>query len=109
MTQRTALVEGGEGIGDERPGWGRFQITEKGRLFVFYYVGGKNERGQSISENRLVEIHADGSHGKPVTIKLEKPLSSFFTATVRAGSRPSRTLDVFGDAGGKMRYARIRF
>ena len=108
VTRRVALVEGGEGLGDERPGWGRFHESEDGRLFVFHYVGGRNMEGRSISENRIVEIHADGSHGEPTAIKLEKPLSSFFTATVRAGCRPSNLIDVFGDIGGTMRYVRIR-
>ncbi len=108
VTRRVALVEGGEGLGNERPGWGRFHVSEDGRLFVFHYVGGRNMEGRSISENRIVEIHADGSHGEPTAIKLEKPLSSFFTATVRAGCRPSNLIDVFGDIGGTMRYVRIR-
>ena len=63
-------MEGGEGLGDERPGWGRFHESEDGRLFVFYYVGGRDAEGRSISENRIVEIHADGSHGEPTAIEL---------------------------------------
>jgi hypothetical protein len=106
--RRVALVEGGDGLGGERPGWGRFHVTEDGRLLVFHFVGGRDAAGRSIAENRIAEIHPDGSRGEPKTIRLEKPLSSFFTATVRAGSRPSDVIDVFGDTGGTMRYARIR-
>ena len=105
---RKALVEGGEGLGGERPSYARFQVTEDGRLFGFYHVGGTNARGESISEHRLVEIYPSGGHSEPVKITLQKPMRSFFTATIRAGCRPSHILDLFGDVGGTMRYVRIR-
>jgi hypothetical protein len=105
---RTALVEGGEGLGGERPSDARFQVTEEGRLFIFYHVGGTNARGEPISENRLVEVYPAGNHSEPVTVTLQKPLRSFFTATVRAGCQTSHILDLFGEVGGTMRYVRIR-
>ena len=109
IIRRIALEEGGEGLGGLRPKEARFQVTEDGRLFVFYYVQGKNEQGQSVSENRLVELDQDGNViGKPIPVQLEQPQKSFFTATVRAGCRPSHVLEIFGDVGGTMRYARIR-
>jgi hypothetical protein len=46
-----------------------------------------------------------------VRVPLERPLSNYMTATVRAGSAPSRTLDLLGtsaDRPGTVRYARVR-
>lgn len=108
VVSRTTLLEGGEGLGGLRPGYGRFHVTESGRLVVFYYVCGKDASGDLIAEHRLVEISPDGSLGQPVLVRLETPLSLFFTATVRAGCQPSNVLDIFGNSGGSMRYARIR-
>ncbi len=105
---RQAIVEGGEGLGGERPGYGRFQVTPEGGLFVFYYVGGSDKTGTSLSEHRLVEILPDGRLGTPLRVKLRNPIPTFFTATVRAGCRPSTILDVYGSVGTTMRYARIR-
>ena len=108
VTQRKKLVQGGEDLGGERPGDARFQITESGRLLVFYYVGGTTPDNKPLSENRLAEILPDGTIGKPITIKFEKPFSTFFSATTRAGCQPSNILDVYGQVDNTMRYARIR-
>lgn len=92
-------------VGDasgERAGNGRFQVSPDGRLFVIYYVGG------NVSENRIVEVLKDGVIGQAVKVPLQKPLSSFYTATPRAGCAPSYTIDMLGDLGGTMRYARVR-
>lgn len=102
VTVRRPVQEWKEGeASGERAGNGRFQVTPDGRLFVFYYVGG------SVSENRLVEVLPDG-FSAPVKVPLQKPLSSFYTATPRAGCAPSHTLDLLGDIGGTLRYARVR-
>jgi hypothetical protein len=102
---------GGEDLSDEIPGRGRFQVTADGRLYVFYYVGGKNADGQPVSENRLLEILPDGTQAEHQTIALEKPFTSFFTATWRAGCSPSDVLDIYGTrvgGGNTLSYARIR-
>ncbi|MFH1743553.1 MAG: hypothetical protein ABIH23_31505 [bacterium] len=104
---RTALVQGGEDLGGERPGDACFQVTEDGRLCAFYYVSGTDAQGTSISEHRLVEIDRDGGHSEPVVVKMQTPLGSFFSATMHAGCQPSNILDLFGDIGGTMRYVRI--
>ena len=44
-------------------------------------------------------------------VPLKYPLTSFFTASTRAGCLPSKTLDLLGTRAGKsdtMSYARIR-
>jgi len=88
------------------PGRGRFQVTQDNRLFVFYYVHGKDAH---FRENRVVEILDDQSISAPVKVTLQRPFSSFFTATVRGGSESSNVIDVFGkDEQHEMRYACIR-
>ena len=111
VVARDTLVRGGEGESGEVPGCARFQATPDGRLFVFYYCGGADAAGNPVSENRVIEILPNSGHTIPVKVTLEYPFTSFMTATQRAGSAPSQTLDVLGACAGKpltMRYARIR-
>lgn len=94
--------------GEIVPGKGRFQVTKDNRLFVFYYVHGGSD---DIKENRMVEIGLTGDHvlSKPVKIDVERPLSNFYTANIRAGTAPSSVLDVYGkDEANEMRYIRIK-
>ncbi len=93
---RSYLLDNGETIlGDPIP-TPRFHITPDGRLFVIYYVS--DEAG--LSENRMLEIRADGTPSDPMTLPLEHPLTQFFTATPRAGCTPSWTLDLLGHRRG---------
>jgi hypothetical protein len=108
---RNAIVEGGEGLSAEIGQWGRFQVAPGGRLFVAGYVNGRDAKGKALDENRLWEIHRDGSAGPAVRIPLKYPLMRYFTATVRGGSAPSTTLDMLGTtaaASNVLRYARVR-
>jgi hypothetical protein len=110
VSRRTLLVAE-EGKSNERPGRGRFQIAPDNRLFVFFYVSGSNSSGKSVSENRLLEILPDGSPSNSVPVPLKKPFTDFFTATVRAGSPPSKTVELLGTRQGSnatIRFARIR-
>ncbi len=104
---RQALVEGGEGLGNKRPGDGRFHITPDGRLWVIYYLSGTDAEGERFEENRLVEIQWDGTIYPEISLNMQKPLSRFFNNTVRAGCSPSPYIDLFGSQGNTMRYARI--
>jgi len=109
VTRRLTLQEWLEGgASAERPGEGRFQVLPDGRLLVFYFVGGKDAQGKALAENRLVEVLADGTLGNAVRVPLQTPLSSFFTATPRAGCAPALVIDLLGNVGTTMRYARIR-
>ena len=108
---RRTLLEAEEGRPNEVPGAARFQVAPDNRLFVFYYVSGTDSEGKPISENRLVELDRDGTAGAAVRVPLEHPFTAYFTATVRAGSPPSKTLDLLGQRAGApaaMSYARIR-
>lgn len=111
LVHKTRLAFGGEKQeSQEIPGWARFQATPEGRLFVFYYMRGKNAAGEPVNENRIREIFADGRLGEPVRVPLQHPLTTFFTACERGGSLPSEMLDVLGHASGipGLGYARIR-
>ncbi len=109
VTRRTLLEAGPEG--GEISGQGRFQITPDNRLYVIHYVSGKDRAGRPLSEDRLLELFPDGTCGAPIRVPLKKPFTSFFTATPRAGSPPSRTLELLGQRTGApltISYARIR-
>jgi hypothetical protein len=111
VVSRRTLVQGGEGLSGEVPSAGRFQVTADNRLFVFYYLGGQDAAGKRVSENRVMELHPGGAANESVPVPLKEPFTSFFTATVRAGSPPSNTLELLGQRGGKplaISYARIR-
>ena len=111
VVSRRTLVLAQEGGPNETPGAARFQVTPDGRLLVFYYVSGSDAEGKAVSENRLVEILPDGTAAEHVPVPLKQPLTGYFTATVRAGSPPSNTLDLLGTRVGAsttISYARIR-
>ena len=89
----------------------RFQVTPENRLFAVYYASGIDSAGKQVSENRVVELLSDGSLSPAVGLPLQKPFTSFFTATVRAGSPPSRTLEMLGERAGipmTISYAAVR-
>ncbi len=108
---RRTIVEAKEGESKEIASAGRFQVTPDGRLFVFYYVSGADAAGKRVSENRLVELLPGGTMGPHVRVAMKHPLRAYFTASTRAGSPPSATLDVLGhraDGRNTISYARIR-
>jgi hypothetical protein len=105
------LVIAEEGVSELIPGPARFQITPDDRIFVIYYVKGTDDAGLPVSENRIAEIHDDGSMSSSVRIPLSRPFTNFFTATVRAGSKPSDVIDLLGPQDGlknTISYARVR-
>jgi len=104
------LAQGGDGLSGEVPSAGRFQVTPDNRLFVFYYVGGADAAGKGLSENRLMELRPGGAASESVRVPLKVPFTSFFTATIRAGSPPSNTPELLGQRAGQplaIGYARI--
>jgi hypothetical protein len=111
VIDRRTLALATEGGSQEVPGRGRFQVTPDQRLFVCFYVSGKNREGRGISENRLLELRANGSVGEAVRVPLQKPFTEFFTATSRGGSPSSFVLDLLGQRAGAsttISYARVR-
>ncbi len=92
------------------PHFARFHVSKAGRLFVLCYVSGKDTSGQAMAENRIFELLTDGTITKPVTVPLAHPFVNFFTATVRAGSPSSDTIDILGQPAGQpntIAYAQI--
>jgi hypothetical protein len=66
---------------------------------VFFCVEGSDASGKTVREDRLMEVFPDGRLGEPVVVPMEHPLGGYlglFTATPRAGSPPSDTLDLLG-------------
>lgn len=111
IVARHTLVAVDEGEPEPIPHLPRFHVTPAGRLLLFYFVDGANLAGKRVAENRLMEIGKDGSIGPISRVPLVTPLTMYMTASVRAGSAPSRYLDLLGIAPGKphiIRYARIR-
>jgi hypothetical protein len=97
--------------GNQVPAFGRFQVTPESRLLVVFYLQGRDSAGNRLSENRVMEIRANGTAGPSVRLPLVQPFNSFFTATTRAGSPPSRTLEMLGQRAlsrNTISYARIR-
>lgn len=111
VLERRTLRSAIEGQSNEIPGRARFHITPDHRLFVFYYVSGSNASGQPVSENRLMELLPGGTPGPERRVPLQKPFTDFYTTTVRAGSPPSKMLELLGTRTGSSTnicYARIR-
>ena len=91
------------------PGRGRFHVSNKNRLFILYHVYSNDQEKRYPGENRIIEVKEDYFMSHPETLNLQKPLSSFYTASVRSGTSPSNIIDVLGDDGtNTMRYVRIR-
>ena len=111
VLRRHTLLEAREGGPNEIPGTARFHVAPDNRLRVIGYVSGTDKSGGAVSENRLMEIDANGGVGASVRVPLRKPFTSFFTATARAGSAPSAWVELLGPRAGQpqtISYARIR-
>jgi hypothetical protein len=110
VIERRTLHESIEGKSALEVGDARFHINPDGRLLAVYYVFGTDSNGNAIHENRLTEITTEGN-SSPVTIPFEFPFRRFFTATVRAGSTVSDTIDLLGirkDKSGEVGYAAVK-
>jgi hypothetical protein len=88
-----------EVAGSDR-GSARFQVLPDNRLIVVYFVRGTDAEGKPFAENRVMELSSDGIPGTSYRLPLKKPFNSFYTATVRAGSEPSSTIDMLGTSPG---------
>ena len=117
VKRRQVLMESIEGSKQLSPGYGRLHATPDGRLYAVVYA--ERKAGKGKADNYLLEIRAKGSKARPVALGMKHPLASFFTNTPRGGSKPDKTLDLFGVGATKrrpgaripehvLRYARIR-
>jgi len=102
----TQTTEGGDGL---EPSYARFHVDAGGSLHVIL-AGTAIEGGKRTFANFIGQVRADG--GPPVfhRIDLKHPFRTFFTNTVRGGSLPSDTIDLFGTADDdpNLRYARLQ-
>lgn len=108
IVARSSVLEHAEGAKGVIPGRGRFHATPDERLWVLCSVTGVDEDGKPTAQNMLATIGPDSAPRQWTPLKLQHPLSSFFTNSVRAGCSPADVIDVFGQRGNTMRYARIR-
>jgi hypothetical protein len=111
VTLRRPILETTEDTPGVSGSAGRFCVTPSGRLFVAHLASGTEPSGRRVFENRVVEISPDGALGTAAPIRLEKPFTTFFTTTVRAGSPPSNHLEMLGlrdGAPNTLSYARVR-
>lgn len=111
VTRRQTLLLSEEGKSGEQPASPRWQVTPEGRRFVIFYVNGSDAARKGLSENRILELAADGTPGPMVKVPLKFPLNHYFTASQRGGSAPSRMLDLLGTraaSGQKISYTRLR-
>ena len=109
---RRTLMLAEEGKPSEIAAWPRFQATADNRLLVMFYVSGTSAEGKPVSENRLMELYADGRASPAVRVPFGKPFTMYFTASMRAGSPPANTFELLGQREGTpatISYARVRF
>ena len=98
VAERHVLIAGTDAASS---GGGRFHAAANGRVYAVLHVSGKG------GGNQLMPIYPKLQTGVCIPIPLLKSLSSYCLATVRAGNRPSNTIDLHGPAGDVMRYARV--
>lgn len=107
IINRITLIKGGEDSSSEIPNYARFHVTKNGKLLVLYYCNDRDSNGNTISENRLMQIFPELSK-KSQKINFKEPFRMFFTAIERGGTFPSDIIDIFGSgSGNSLRYARI--
>lgn len=110
VLRRRTLARQAEGARDPIPLFARFHPAQDGRLLVVAGFQDKPEDPAGL-RNRIFEIGVDGAPGEMTALDLKRPFKSFFTATPRAGSKPSAVLDLLGMGAGKantVQYARVR-
>lgn len=109
VIKRSRLLSGGEIASPQQPGYGRFHSTPDGTLWAIISASVQLEGAQQARRLLLIPVWPQLELERTVEVELNKPFSSFFTATERGGSLPSYTLDLFGvgDDGQVLQYARI--
>ncbi len=108
---RRSLLTAEAGKSNEFPSAPRLQATPDNRLFLICYVHGSDAAGKRVSENRVMEILTGGETGEPMKVGFKSPFTSYFTATARAGSPPSDTLELLGQREGvpqTMSFGRVK-
>jgi hypothetical protein len=98
VVSRRELIRGSEGA---EPGMARLHETPDGSVYAVVYMTGPG------GGNKLIRVYPE-TDSTLVSIPLTKPMSNYVLASVRAGNRPSNTIDLLGQsASDTMSYARI--
>ena len=108
ITRKRQLFESSEHQPGPTAHRARFHIAPENRLYVVCYVTTATK-----SENHLIELDPHtGNVSRQTTIAFQHPFTDFFTATPRAGCKPSEYLDLLGTRHGvpmKIGYGRVRW
>lgn len=110
VIRRVNLSEGRPGQAQQIvPGFARFRADVAGRIFVILAASGIDDDKPSLG-NFLGKLDEAGRIDRWRRISLEHPFRTFFTNTVRGGSAPGATVDLYGttDEPQTLRYACIR-
>lgn len=97
VVSRRVLHTGAEGC---EAGWARFHTAADGTVYAVLHVTGP-EAG-----NKIMQVWPEIENPPLIPLPAAQPLTSFFLASVRLGSRPSDTIDILGPVGNTMRYIR---
>ncbi len=109
VASRRTLTETAPDSQAIEPSFGRFHIGSNGGIYVI--VGGTGSKaGARTFGNYVGRVTADSTSIDFTRLALKHPFGNFFTNTMRGGSVPSDTIDLFGIAedNPNLRYARIR-
>lgn len=100
VESKRALIPG---TGERQAGCARFHETPDGTVYAVLFVSG------SEGGNKLMQIYPPNDDAPLVPIPLEAAFGSFSLASVRAGCKPSRFVDLFGHSkgGDRLSYAQV--
>lgn len=104
LVRKQTLMEGGEGLNTPHPRYGRFHSPDGTRLLVVFAA----TEPDGTWFNAVMPLLPQ--RGEPTRIPLREPFTAFFTACERGGSRPTKTLDIFGvgvHSPNSLRYAAL--
>jgi len=104
LVRKQTLMEGGEGLNTPHPRYGRFHSPDGTRLPVVFAA----TEPDGTWFNAVMPLLPQ--RGEPTRIPLREPFTAFFTACERGGSRPTKTLDIFGvgvHSPNSLRYAAL--
>lgn len=111
IVHRCTLARHEEHDRTEQPAYARFHDAGDGRLFVVGVFRASGDADAGVL-NRVAQIENGAVAGTWATVDLRAPFAHpFFTASPRAGTRPSDTIDLLGMAAGSpsmIRYAQLR-
>jgi hypothetical protein len=99
IVSKRTLIEGSPA---SEPGFARFHVAKDGTVYAVLYVTGQ-EAG-----NKLMQIYPSIENPPLIPIPLKNPMGAYCLASVRAGNKPSNTIDIHGQTKSTtMSYARM--